>query len=60
MAVKSPLGQRRLAVVREIVDAVNRRHVASAAHHVHPDVEVVLREGSVRGKEYFIRFFEAQ
>src|SRR5438067_2569684 len=60
MAVKSPLGQRRLAVVREIVDAVNRRHVASAAHHVHPDVEVVLREGSVRGTEYFTRFFEAQ
>src|SRR4051794_34481310 len=49
-----------MQVVREIIDAVNRRDAGSVAHHPDPEMHVVLREGRVRGSHYFVRFFEAQ
>src|SRR4051812_23103674 len=47
-------------VMREIADAINRRRLDAIAHHIHPEIEVVLREGKVRGTKHFMRFFEAQ
>ncbi|MFL5894419.1 MAG: ATP-binding cassette domain-containing protein [Thermoleophilaceae bacterium] len=46
--------------MREIADAINRRDMSSIVHHLDPDMEIVLREGAVRGATFFTRFFEAQ
>jgi ABC-2 type transport system ATP-binding protein len=60
VAVDSPEGRRRVEIVHAMAGALSRRDVGSIEHHFHPEVQVVLREGTVRGFQYVERFFASQ
>jgi ABC-2 type transport system ATP-binding protein len=60
MAVDSPTGQRRVAILHEMAAAVTRGELGSIAHHFDPQVEIVQRQGTVHGFGHLERFFASE
>ena len=46
--------------MRDVIEAINRRDYEYVESRLHPEVEIVQREGTVRGAKHVRRFFEAQ
>jgi len=60
MPVESPQAQRDVELIRKLIDALNRADFGFLEQHVAPDVEVVLREGTVHGSHHLRAFLESQ